>query len=524
MTTWRFDRAKADRVIRFFERCLVHSKGEWAGQPFVLAPWQREIVERVFGEVGSDGLRRYRTVYIEVPRKNGKSTFCAGLGVYLALADGEPGAEVFAAAVDREQAEVVFDEAKRMVQASSTLKAKCRIFKRSIVIQKTMSAFRVLSADSSTKHGLNVHGVLVDELHAHRNRDLWDVLVTGRGSRRQPLAVAITTAGSDRHGVCWELHEKARRIRAGEIEDPSFYGVIYAAAVGDDWRSEATWRTANPGYGISVQAQYLADECAAASQSAAYENAFRRLHLNQWTQQDVRYLPMARWDECAGTVDLAALEGQPCYGGLDLSSTLDVTAWVKLFPRPGGTLVVIPRFFLPSAHLGDRCRRDGVPYDQWARQGLVTLIDGEMIDYAWVREQIQADAERFDVREVAYDRWGAAQLVQELEGAGMIVVQMGQGFASMSGPTKELLSLVMARRLIHGGNPMLRWMADCLEVRSDPAGNLKPSKPDRRMNSNRIDGIVALIMALDRAMRHAGNMAAAAKLVSVYETRGLVSV
>jgi phage terminase large subunit-like protein len=501
-------------AVAFFERLLHHVKGEWSGEVFKLQPWQRELIGELFGWKRPDGSRRYRRAYIEIPRKNGKSTLAAGIGLLLLFADDEPGAEIYSAAADRDQAAIVFDVAKGMVESSPQLQRLAEVFKRSITVPATRSSYKVLSADAFTKHGLNAHGVIFDELHAQPNRELWDVLSTSMGARRQPLLVAITTAGYDRESVCWEQHEYARQVIAGVIEDPAFFGYIAAADEADDWTAPETWTKANPGLGVSVKLDYLETECRRAQNSPAYQNTFRRLHLNQWTQQETRWLDLAAWDRCAMAVDAEELRGRRCYAGLDLASTTDIAALVLVFPpsEPEEPYQALPFFWIPGENLVEKGRRDRVSYDGWVRAGLMTATPGNVIDYETIRAAVELLGERYDIGDVAFDRWGAVQMSQQLEAAGFTMVAMGQGMQSMSPPTKELLRLVLDGRLAHGGNPVLRWMADNLVVQTDPAGNIKPNKAK---STAKIDGMVALIMALDRATRHG----AAAR--SVYESRGL---
>jgi len=490
-------------AVAFFEKLLHHSKGEWAGQAFTLQPWQRdEVIRPLFGYKREDGTRRYRTAYIEVPRKNGKSTMAAGIALYLLFADGEPGAEVYCAAADRDQASIVFDEAKAMVESSPQLSKLAEVYKRAIVVPSTRSVYRVLSADAFTKHGLNAHGVIFDELHAQPTRDLWDVLTTSTGARRQPLTVAITTAGFDRESICWEQHEYARQILEGIIQDDSFFAYIRAAGQDEDWTDEAVWRAANPSYGVTVKADYLANEARKAELTPAYQNTFRRLHLNQWTQQETRWLDLAKWDLCGTPVDEKLLFGTPCYAGLDLASSSDIASLALVFPAEAGEeerFQMLVRFWIPKESMIERARRDRVPYDAWVRQGLITATEGNVIDYGYIVRDIETLGEQYNVKEIAFDRWGAFQVSQALEGAGFTMVGFGQGFASMSAPTKELLRLVLDGKLAHGGNPVLRWMADNMVVSMDAAGNVKPNKEKSR---EKIDGMVSLIMALDRAVRH----------------------
>jgi phage terminase large subunit-like protein len=517
MSEFYFDERAAQVAVNFFERLLHHSKGEWAGKKFILEDWQRdEIIRPLFGwRRGDDGTRQYRTAYIEVPRKNGKSTLVAGLALFLLFADDEPGAEVYSAATDREQAGIVFGEAKRMVENSPPLARRAELYKRSIVVPGAYGVYRVLSADVHTKHGLNAHGVVFDELHAQPNRGLWDVLTTSVGARRQPLVVAITTAGYDRESVCWEQHEYARQVREGVIEDPSFFAYVVAADENDDWLDEEIWARVNPNLGVSVKLDYLRNQALKAKMSPAYQNTFRRLHLNQWTQQESRWLDLKAWNACGTPVNETLLRGAPCYGGLDLASTSDIASLVLCFPSELGEeerFAWLPFFWIPEENMVERARKDRVPYDAWVRDGLITATEGNVIDYGYIVRDIEALGERFNIQEIAFDRWGAFQVSQALDGAGFTMVGFGQGFRSMAGPTKELLRLVLDGKLAHGGNPVLRWMADNMVVSSDAAGNVKPNKAKSR---EKIDGIVAGIMALDRAVRHQG------KKKSVYEERGL---
>jgi phage terminase large subunit-like protein len=495
-----FDEEAADLAVTFFPRFLEHVKAEWAGRPFDLDDWQKEqIVRPLFGWKRPDGTRRYRTVYVEVPRKNGKSTLGAGIALILLYADHEPGAEVYSAAADRDQAAIVFDLAKSMVQASPDLSSRSEVYRRSIVVPRTGSAYHVLSADVKTKHGKNAHGVIFDELHAQPNRELWDVLTTSTGARRQPVVLAITTAGYDRESICWEVHDYASKVRDGVIQDDSFLPVIYGAALEEDWRDQKVWQRVNPGLGVSVKLDYLEQEARKAAETPSYQNTFRRLHMNQWTQQNTRWIDLTVWDACGGAVDPEALRGRGCYAGLDLSTTTDIAALVLLFPPIEGDnqFHALPFFWVPEETVAKRSRRDQVPYDAWVRDGFIEATEGNVADYDVIRKRINELLERYELREVAVDRWNASQITSQLVSDGVTMVPFGQGYRDMSAPTKELEKLLLSKRLRHSGNPVLRWMADNVSVRQDPAGNLKP---DKAKSTGRIDGIVALIMALGRAI------------------------
>ena len=496
-----FDEKAADRACEFFPRYLRHLKGPKAGKPFELEKWQRdEIVRPLFGWKRPDGTRRYRTVYIFIPRKNGKSSLAAGLGLYTLFADGEMGAEVYSAAGDRDQAAIVFDAAKAMVEASPPLASRSELYRRSIIFPKRASTYKVLSSDAPTKHGLNAHGIIFDELHVQPNRELWDTLTTSTGARRQPLTVALTTAGYDRTTICWEVHDYAVKVKKGIVKDDFFLPVIYGADEGDDWTNPETWKKANPNIGVSISMDYLAEQCRRAQEVVGYENTFRRLHLNQWTQQSKRWLSIEKWDAsgmAGGPIDLDALRGRKCYVGLDLASTTDVAALVYLFPWDDGSFKVLPRFFIPEDTLQERSRKESDMYGLWTKMGLMTATEGDVIDYAAITRQIEEDSKVFNILEIAFDRWGATQIVQDIIALGLKVVPIGQGFASMSAPTKELIRLVLAKLMHHGGNQVLRWMADNMAVKQDPAGNIKP---DKEKSSEKIDGMVALVMALARAI------------------------
>lgn len=515
---FHFDERAAKVATHFFEKLLHHSKGEWAGQPFALQAWQREVIRELFGWKRADGTRRYRKAYLEIPRKNGKSTLAAGIALLLLFADGEAGAEIYSAAADRGQASIVFDEAKNMTADAPELTKRSQTYKTRVVYPETRSFYQVLSADAFTKHGFNAHGVVIDELHAQPNRELFDVLTTSMGARRQPLLMMITTAGFDRNSVCWEQHEYALKVANGVIEDHEWFVRIYAADEADDWQAPATWKKANPSYGVTIKPAYLESEARRAAQTPAYQNTFRRLHLNQWTQQETRWLDLSAWDACGEQpINTSLLAGAPCYGGLDLASSSDIAAFVLDFPTEPGEddrHTWLPHFYIPSENMIERARKDRVPYDAWVRDGLITATPGNTIDYDFIVRDIVRLGEAYDIREIAFDRWGAFQISNTLQGAGFTMAGFGQGYASMSQPTKELLRIVLDKRLSHGAHPVLRWMADNMVVSQDAAGNVKPEKSKSR---EKVDGMVAGIMALDRATRH---RAAA----SVYEQRGVLTL
>ena len=371
------------------------------------------------------------------------------------------------------------------------------MFKRSIIVPNTGSAYKVISSEAYSKHGLSCSYIGADELHAWPDRELWDVLNTSTGARRQPLTVVTTTAGFDRHSICYEVWDYAIKVRDGIVVDEAFLPVIFAADVDDDWRDPATWRKAHPGLGVSVQEDYFAAECAKAQAMPSYENTFRRLLLNQWTESDVRWLAMDAWDKC-GT-DLPDLAGRACYAGLDLSTTTDITALVLAFPVDG-MVHLLPFFWVPTEGMYRRSKRDRVPYDLWVKQGHIGATEGSVIDYEVIRARINALSEIYQIKEIAIDRWNATQLATQLSGDGFTVVGFGQGYASMSGPCKELEKLVLGEQINHGKNPVLRWMASNVSIEQDAAGNIKASKAK---STERIDGIVAAVMGLGRVIANA---------------------
>lgn len=491
---YRFDAAIADRACAFFGECLTFTAGARMGQRFALEPWQRAIIRAAFGWVHvTTGLRRYREVFIYIPRKNGKTEMAGGLGLLLGFADDEPGAHVYCAAADRDQARMVFNAAKGMVASEPELSNRLRPYQHAIVHEGSRSSLRVVSAVATTKHGANTHGVIIDELHAQPNRDLVDALCTSVGARRQPLIIYITTADFMRESICNEKYEYACKVRDGVVADATFLPVIYEALPGEDWESPAVWRKANPNLGVSISEEYIARECARAKETPTYLNTFLRLHLNMRTQQDVRWVRLEDWDRGNGEIDEAELIGRPCYAGLDLSTTTDLTALVLVFPRDDGGCDVLPRFWIPEANAERRERRDRVPYLTWARQGFVSMTPGNVVDYEAVREELAQCAQRFDLRQVGYDPWNATQLANQLQEDGLNIVQVGQGYKSLTAPSKEFEKLVMSGGLRHGGNPVLRWMASHVAAETDAAGNIKPSK---KKSTERIDGIVALIVAI----------------------------
>ena len=437
-----------------------------------------------------------------VPTHN--SELAAAVALYLLYADGEPSAEVYGAAADRQQASIVFDVAKRMVEMTPALLKRSKIMAatKRLVNYSNVGFYQVLSAEVGTKHGLNVSGLVLDELHAQPNRSLVDVLTKGSGdARTQPLYFLITTAGTDRNSICYEYHSKAKDILDGKRIDPSFYPVIYGLEDGEDWNSEKAWYKANPSLGYTIQIDRVRDAHREALSNPAEENVFRQLRLDQWVGSAVAWIPEHIYDKGNIPIDLDVLKGRECYCGLDLSSTSDITAFVMVFPPRNETekYIVVPHFWLPRETLELRVRRDRVPYDVWERQGLFHVTEGNVVDYNFVRKTINDLYKDYNIREIGVDRWNASQLITDLEGDGFTMVPIGAGFRDMSPGMKELYKLLLEGKIIHGGNPVLRWMAGNVVAEIDAAENIKPSK---KKSTEKIDGIVACIMGLDRAIRH----------------------
>ena len=497
-----YDKDAADFAVSFIE-CLCHTKGTWAGKPFDLIDWQEKIIRDIFGILKPDGYRQFNTAYVEIPKKQGKSELAAAIALLLCCADGEERAEVYGCAADRQQAAIVFDVAADMVRMNPALKKRCKILasQKRLIYEPTNSFYQVLSADAYSKHGFNVSGVIFDELHTQPNRKLYDVMTKGSGdARTQPLYFLITTAGTDEHSICYQVHQKAIDIMKGRKHDPRFYPVIYGAGRDEDWSSSEIWKKANPSLGITVKMEKVKDAYNSAKENPAEENTFRQLRLNQWVKQAVRWMPMEKWDKCKVNFDEDDLAGRVCYGGLDLSSTTDITAFVLVFPPTDEDehYYVLPYFWLPEETLPLRVRRDHVPYDVWERQGYLKTTEGNVVHYGFIENFIDELGQKYHIKEIAFDRWGAVQMSQNLDGLGFTMVQFGQGYKDMSPPTKELMKLTLEQTLAHNGHPVLRWMMDNIFIRRDPAGNIKP---DKEKSTEKIDGAVAMIMALDRAIR-----------------------
>ena len=511
-----YDKKKADRAVKFIEM-LPHTKGEWEGKPFWLLPWQEQIIRDLFGIVKADGFRQFRTAYIEIPKKQGKSELAAAIALYLLYADHEPSAEVFSAAADRQQASIVFDVAKRMVEMTPGLQKRSKVMSatKRIVNYSNAGYYQVVSADVGGKHGYSISGLVFDEIHNQPNRKLWDVLTKGSGdARRQALHVAITTAGTDRNSICFELHTKALDILSDRKVDPTFYPVVYSLPMDADWQDEKNWYKVNPSLGYTVPIERMREAYLQSQDNPAEENVFRTLRLCQWVGSTVQWIPDHIYDLGNQPIDKHALRRRDCYAGLDLSSSGDITALVLMFPprTDDEKYIMLPYFWVPEDTVPKRVQQTSVPYDNWVAQGYVQATPGNVIDYAYIQNTIGELSYKYHIREIAFDRWGSNMLVERLSEMGLTVVPFGQGYKDMSPASRAFYEELMKGNIIHGGNPVMKWMCGNVVIEQDPAGNIKPTKAKSK---DKIDGVVAAIMALDRCIRHENEE-------SVYDSRGLL--
>jgi len=511
-----FDEEAAELACGFFPDCLKHVEGEWGGRPLILELWQKAVVGNLFGWKRPDMTRRYRKALLYIPRKNGKTAMTAGMVNLVLFCDGEPGAKIYSAAGDRDQASLMYMLVCDMIAQEPALRQKCKVYiaAKRVLLSDKVSFYEPVSSDAFTKHGYNAHVAIVDELHVQKNRELVDVLETSMGTRRQPLMLYITTADYMGKSICNETYEYAIKIRDGIIKNPAFLPVIYEATKDDDWTSEEVWAKANPNLGVSIKLEFLRSEFQRALDSPSFENTFKRLYLNIQTETDVKFFDMQRWDACDEVIDESNLIGEPCYAGFDLATNKDVAGYALLFPWYDGKYVVLPRLFIPKDNAWKRIRQDRVPYDVWSADGWLTMTPGNVIDYDFIKKSFWLDCQKFKIQKCAFDRWGFEALRQQFMAEGAdeeMFIAFGQGFASMSAPTKELEKLILAERIIHNQNPVLKWMASNIVVEQDAASNIKPNK---KKSPEKIDGIVMTIMALGLAITTPPDEP------SVYEDRG----
>jgi len=514
----RYDKRRADHVVAFIEQ-LQHTKGEWAGKQFFLLPWQETIVRDLFGIIKPNGARQFNHCFNLTCKKSGKSELAAAIALYLLCADEEEGAEIYGMANDRKQASIVFDVACQMIMRQPTLKILCKIVEsqKRIVFKPTHSFYSAMSSEVSTKYGLNIHGCIFDELLGQTDRKLYDTMVRGAGAaRKQPLNFVITTAGNNRNSICFEEYSKAIDILEGRKIDSTYYPVVFSAPDDADWCDPEVWRMANPSFGKIVGEEYYQNACNSAKQNPSEEPQFRQFFLCQWTNAVVKWLPMDKYDKGSAPFDVEMLRGRSCYAGLDLASTDDIAALVLAFPPDendkNGNYYILPFFWIPRENMDKRVSKDHVPYDKWEREGFLEATEGNVIYYDFIEKKIEELNKIYKIEEIAYDRWGAVQLSQNLTREGFKMVDFGQGFKDMSPASKELMRIVLDEKLMHGGNPVLRWMFENVYIETDAAGGMKPSKKKSR---EKIDGAVACIMSVQRAFARESNE-------SIYNQRGVL--
>lgn len=508
-----FDKKAAMRAIRFIEK-LKHTKGEWAGQRFRLEPWQQFVLWNIFGWKNADGTRRFRYAYIEIARKNGKTALSAGIGLYMLFADGESRPEVYSAATVKDQAKICFSDAVEIVKATD-LKNYLTPYRNSIVYELKGGTMKPLSSDYGTHDGLNPSCGIIDEFHAHKDSGMFDVIKSAFGARRQPLMFIITTAGFDKSGVCYAYRENVIKVLRGVNEDDSLFGIIYTLDDKSEWDDPTMWIKANPNLGVSLSAGYLADQVKdAKNRPEAVRNVMTK-NVDLWVDAERTWILDDVWLKCIGTTAPADLKGCACWGGLDLSNVSDITAYVLLF-HENDRFQLLPHFWIPEEKMLEKIRKENINYDKWAAEGYVTVTPGNVIDYDFVKADILRIVADYDLRTSAYDRWNSSQTIIDLQNEGMECNPFGQGYGSMSAPTKEFEKLVLIGKIEHFGNPVLRWMLASTLVKTDPAGNIKP---DKEKSTQKIDGIVAAIMALGEWMTAQANDES-----NPYENRGLLTL
>ena len=510
---WYFDRKAAIRAIGFIEK-LKHTKGKWAGQRFKLESWQQFILWNIFGWMKADGTRRFRYVYVEIARKNGKTALSAGIGLYMLFADGEARPEVYSAATVKDQARICFSDAVEIVKKTD-LKNYLSPYRNSIVYELKGGTMKPLSSDYGTHDGLNPSCGIIDEFHAHKDSGMFDVIKSAFGARRQPLMFIITTAGFNKNGACYAYRSNVIKILQGINEDDSLFGIIYTLDSKEEWDNPKMWIKSNPNLGVSVFPEYLADQVNdAKNRPEAVRNVMTK-NVNLWVDAEKTWILDDMWQKCIGTTDIKSLRGCKCWGGLDLSNVSDITAFVLLF-HENEKFQLLPFFWIPEEKMLEKIRKENINYDKWSSLGFVKVTAGNVLDYDFVKADILQIAEIYDLQSTAYDRWNASQTIIDLQNEGMECSPFGQGYGSMGAPTKEFEKMVLTEKIEHFGNPVLRWMMASTVVKTDPAGNIKP---DKEKSSQKIDGIVASIMALGEWMT-----AQAEEDNNPYNQRGMLSL
>ena len=499
-----FDEKEGERWLRFALKCN-HWKGEFAGKQIELMPHQQFYFMMLFGWRRADNTRRFRTSYKEIARKNGKTTECALKALGHLILDKEPGAQVYFAATKEEQARIGFGDAQEIIKASPKLKSHYKIYTKSVTFGN--SFIKPIGSDSNTSDGFDPSYGIIDEYHAHPTSGMLNVLESGMGARRQPLIDIITTAGFNRQSPCYsETRKSSINILSGITDDESHLALIFSMDEGDDWEDEANWLKANPNFGVSVKPEFLRERYRKAkNEGGSKEVDFKTKNLNIWTDTERTWIPDDVWMKCNEVVSEEDLYGMPCYAGLDLASTRDICAFVLVFPMVDGRYYVHPYFFIPELSAKERTKKDGVNYDTWIREGLMIETPGNVTDYDYIRAKINDLGKRYEIVKIGYDRYNASQLVINLGQDGFKCEPFGQGYGSMSAPTKELERLVYQDQIMHGGNPVMRWMCSNVSIEMNPAADIKISKSK---SSEKVDGMVALVMGLGQAMNEdktAGN-------------------
>lgn len=485
---------RAIYVIRYARLCK-HSKGEWAGQRFEHAPWQLFVTSELFGWTWKEtGFRRFKTAFIEIPKKNGKSTYLAMIGVYMMHGDGENAPEVYALAGQRDQAKIVFNEAQRMVKQSQDLRDEVTVYQHNMHINATNAVFEPLASDVDTIDGRNPHCNIVDELHRHKSRGLWDLVENTMVARRQPLTIAITTAGWDVTSVCYEQHQYALKVLDGVSKNDTYFCYLATPDKGADWRDEDLWRKVNPNMNISVKLKEMHEVAKKARVTPGQQNSFRRYRLNEWTEQADRWIGKEQWDACNKRVDVETLKGQRCWGGLDLALTFDMSATCLLF-EVGDLMVVKMRFYVPEDNISQRVHNDRLPYDEWVAEGWLIATPGNVTDFDYIRKDILQDFDDYDIESYGYDPYKATQLATQLQDNGVPMVEVRQGPPSLSEPMQKLEAAISSGALVHNNHPILSWNASNIVTRKNVNGDIAP---DKAKSQEKIDGLVAVIIALNR--------------------------
>ena len=528
-----FDPVEADNTIQFFHNELTHVEGPLKGEQFMPERWQQYVIATAYGwkrktfdeddewictptQIEND-VRKFRDIFVFIPRKNGKSFMGAGAALKGLIADKEPGARVVSAAADTDQAALIFDTAKEIVLNNPNM-TEVQCYKRTMAIPADGANYRVISAEAGTKHGKNLSTVIIDELHAQPDRELVDVLFTSVGARAQPLKWNFTTAGYDKQSICYQTYDYAKRVQKGLVINEEFFAVIFEADESDDWKDEKTWFKVNPNLGISIQLDYFRSEFKKACEQPGYENTFKRLHLNMWTEQDVRWLPVEDWDACKDPeFNIETLKGKDCFAGIDLSAKKDTTSVVLAF-LVGEDVHIVPHFWVPEDAIQRRIERDRVDYSVWIRQGLITAVPGAVIRYSFIQEYLRQMRKLYNIRQLGTDPWNAQDFMETLRlEDDFDVVEIEQNAKNLSDATKSLEGLILGRKLKHDGNAVMRWQFGNVGIVRDANDNIRISKKEN-ISRDRVDGMAALVNALSRLF------APDQPQDSVYKTRGVRSI